>query len=123
VEYAHYFDELSRKPQAVRQVAPELLDQLHPSYRNLWRMLDARHGALETARLFAKLLGAVVDHGSEPVTEALEEALTRGRFDLLALAIPESTVTVDVPEALRHFEVESACAEDFDELLLSELAS
>ena len=77
VRYAHYFEELSRKPQAVRQVAPELLAELGPAYRKLWRMLELRHGALETARLFAKLLSVVTDHGSEEVAAALEEALTR----------------------------------------------
>ena len=45
VRYAHYFEELSRKPQAVRQVAPELLAELGPAYRKLWRMLELRHGA------------------------------------------------------------------------------
>ena len=72
VRYAHYFEELSRKPQAVRQVAPELLAELGPAYRKLWRMLELRHGALETARLFAKLLSVVTDHGSEEVAAALE---------------------------------------------------
>ncbi len=78
VRYAHYFEELSRKPQAVRQVAPELLAELGPAYRKLWRMLELRHGALETARLFAKLLSVVTDHGSEEVAAALEEALSAG---------------------------------------------
>ena len=40
-------------------MAPELLEELPPAYRKLWRMLESRHGALETARLFAKLLSVV----------------------------------------------------------------
>ena len=122
VRYAHYFEELSRKPQAVRQVAPELLAELGPAYRKLWGMLQSRHGALETARLFAKLLSVVTDHGSEEVASALEEALAAGRFDLLGLVERRAATEIDVPETLRRHEVESARAADFD-VLLQEAAS
>ena len=117
VRYSHYFEELSRKPQAVRQVAPELLGELGPAYRKLWRMLESRHGALETARLFAKLLSVVADHGSEEVAAAVEEALAAGRFDLLGLVERRPAPTVEVPESLRAHRVESAAASDFDALL------
>ena len=117
VRYSHYFDELARKPQAVRQVAPELLAELGEPYRKLWAMLDSRYGALETARLFAKLLGAVIDQGHEDVAAALEEALVAGRFDLLALQQPVEPVTNEIPEGLREHEIESARAADFDALL------
>ena len=116
------FEELSRKPQAVRQVAPELLLELGPAYRKLWRMLELRHGALETARLFAKLLSVVTDHDSEEVAAALEEALTAGRFDLLGLVERRPAAVIEVPETLRRHEVESARAADFD-VLLQEAAS
>ncbi len=122
VRYAHYFEELSRKPQAVRQVAPELLAELGPAYRKLWRMLELRHGALETARLFAKLLSVVTDHGSEEVASALEEALAAGRFDLLGLVERRAATEIDVPETLRCHKVESARAADCD-VLLQEAAS
>ena len=118
VRYSHYFEELSRKPQAVRQVAPELLLELGPAYRKLWKMLELRHGALETARLFAKLLSVVQDEGSEEVADALEEALAAGRFDLLGLAKLRCEATVEVPETLRNHAVESASAADFDVLLV-----
>ena len=117
VQYSDYFDELSRKPQAVRQVAPELLAELGEPYRKLWTMLDSRYGALETARLFAKLLATVIDHGSEDVAAALEEALVAGRFDLLSLERADEPATVEVPEGLEEHEVESARAADFDVLL------
>jgi transposase len=118
VLYSHYFEELSRKPQAVRQVAPELLDELSPSYRRLWTMLEEHHGSLETARMFAKLLSVVVDHGHEDVAEALEGALSQGRFDLLGLVVDPPIVENEVPEGLRGYCVESAKAQDFDFLLL-----
>ena len=101
VQYSHYFEELSRKPQAVRQVAPELLEELGPAYRKLWRMLDLRYGARETSRLFARLLAVVVDEGSEQVAEALEEALRAGRFDLLHLVERCEPLEAEVPERLR----------------------
>ena len=41
-------------------MAPELLAELGEPYQKLWKMLDSRYGALETARLFAKLLGSGV---------------------------------------------------------------
>ncbi len=115
--YSHYFDELARKPQAVRQVAPELLAELGEPYRKLWTMLDSRYGALETARLFAKLLGSVLDHGTEDVAVALEEALGAGRFDLLSLERPVEPSKNEVPEGLKEHEIESARAADFDALL------
>ncbi len=117
IRYSHYFDELSRKPQAVRQVAPELLAELGEPYQKLWKMLDSRYGALETARLFAKLLGAVIDQGHEDVAAALEEAFLAGRFNLLALQLPVEPVTNEIPEGLREHEIESARAADFDALL------
>ena len=117
VRYSHYFEELSRKPQAVRQVAPELLDELPPAYRKLWRMLESRHGALETARLIAKLLSVVAEEGSEEVAAALEQAMAAGRFDLLDLAKRRPPTAIVVPETLRRHEVESARAADFDALL------
>jgi hypothetical protein len=81
-------------------------------------MLEFQHGALETARLFSKLLSVVVDHGHEEVAAALEEALTAGRFDLLGLVEQSPPTEIEVPELLRHHEVESARAADFDALLL-----
>lgn len=118
VRYAHYFEELSRKPQAVRQVAPELLEELGPAYRRLWQMLEAQHGAVETARLFAKLLSVVVAEGREQVANALEAALQAGRFDLLRLTERGAPTEIAVPEALRSHQVERARAADFDVLLL-----
>ena len=122
VRYAHYFEELSRKPQVVRQVAPELLAKLGPAYRKLWSMLESRHGALETARLFAKLLSVVTDHGSEEVASALGEALAADRFDLLGLVERHSAPRMEVPETLRRHEIEGTRAADFD-VLLQEAAS
>jgi len=37
VTYRHYLQELAHKPQAVRQVAPELLTELGEPYGKLWK--------------------------------------------------------------------------------------
>ncbi len=90
-------------------------------------MLTERYGAKEASRVLARILGALVDHGEEPVAEALEAALSCGRCDLLSLAKhlhdPEedrkaSAAAVEVPEALSGYRVESANAADYDLLLL-----
>jgi hypothetical protein len=38
VQYRHYLPELAKKPQAVRQVAPELLEELGEPFRQLWSL-------------------------------------------------------------------------------------
>jgi transposase len=118
VRYRHYLTELAKKPQAVRQVAPELVAELGEPYGRLWQLLGERYGALEGARVLARIVGAVADHGPEPVAEALEQALTAGRCDLLALKRPiETPAAVEVPEQLADYEIDTARAADFDALL------
>ena len=54
IRYQRYLDELAAKPQAVRQVAPELMAELGAPYEQLWRLLSTRYGELEAARVVAK---------------------------------------------------------------------
>jgi transposase len=127
IRYRHYLSELARKPQAVRQVAPELIRELGGPYERMWEMLLARYGAKETSRVLARILGAVADHGEKPVTEALEAALSRGRCDLFSLAKHledrrERITSVEVPEHLGEHTVESTKAADYDLLLLGNAA-
>ena len=122
VEYRHYLSELSRKPQAVRQVASELLEELGEPYRRLWELLREAHGERDAARVLAKVLGAVGEHGERVVAEALEKALDEGRVDLLALRSriersDPAMLQVRVPKSLEKYEVESARAADYNELL------
>jgi len=120
--YRHYLKELSHKPQAVRQVAPELVAELGETYGRLWQVLISTHGELQGARHLAGILGAICDHGESVVTQALNEALENGRCDLLPLHRYLSTQRVfldssQVPEGLRTMRVESAQATDYDFLL------
>jgi len=123
IRYRHYLSELARKPQAVRQVAPELVRELGEPYGRLWEMLVERYGAKEASRVLTRILGALVDHGEGAVAGALEAALSNGRCDLLSLSErihepAERSCAVEVPEALSGYSVESAKASDYDLLLL-----
>ncbi|MCA1607166.1 MAG: hypothetical protein LC775_17245, partial [Acidobacteria bacterium] len=90
-------------------------------FGQLWQLLVATHGEREAARVLARILGAVVDHGEVAVSTALRCALAEGRIDLLALSeklhAPSSINTGPVPEALRGYEVEASRASDYDWLL------
>ncbi len=119
IRYRHYLPELARKPQAVRQVAPELVEELGEPYGRLWSLLVGRYGSREASRVLSRVLGAVVDHGSETVAEALEAALDAGRCDLLAMAgrLQRASTVVEVPAALQSYEIEAGSPADYDVLL------
>jgi len=133
VEYRDYLRELSRKPQAVRQVAPELVAELGEPYRRLWTLLEQTHGGPQAGRILAGVLGAINDHGENVVTVALNEALAAGAFategagNLLALTrhLPTRPVLTDtvVPLALRSVQIEAGHAADYDLLLVAGGAS
>lgn len=119
IRYRHYLDELSRKPQAVRQVAAELIAELGEPFDRLWRLLVDTHGPREAARVFARVLGAAHRHGDQVVAAALRESLdvdALGRR-VLALSPPAPVATIAVPPSLLGYEIESARAVDFDGLL------
>ena len=119
IRYRHYLPELAKKPQAVRQVAPELVEELGEPYGRLWSLLVGRYGSREASRVLSRVLGAVVDHGSETVAEALEAAMEAGRCDLLAMAgrLQKASTVVEVPAALQSYEIEAGSPADYDVLL------
>ena len=118
VAYRHYLNELSRKPQALRQVAPELLAELGEPYRQLWKALSDVHGELEAARVLAKILAVVGDCGEERVAAWLEQAMKGRPFRAEAAPVARS---VEVPAALACYTVGAGCAADYD-VLLTEVA-
>ena len=122
VKYRHYLQELAHKPQAVRQVAPELLAELGEPYGKLWKVLASTHGEREGARVLAKILAAVLDHGEQAVRQAIDQALASGRQDLLALAPrlhqAPTQRKVQVPVALQGYPIEAGCAANYDILLV-----
>ena len=127
IDYRDYRRELSRKPQAVRQVAPELVAQLGEPYQRLWALLEKTHGDRQAGRILAGILGALNDHGEDAVTTAIQEALASGTFaadgvgNLLTLTrqLPPRPILDEavVPQALRAVAVEAGCAADYDLLL------
>jgi transposase len=121
IDYRHYLSELARKPQAVRQVLPDLLRDLGVPFPAIWDQLHAAHGPRDAARLFAKVLGQLDTHGAAVVVPALTVALATGTPLLLALTpapardhLPPDTV----PAILRGLDIPSGCAADYDGWLL-----
>ena len=121
IDYRHYVRELAQKPQAVRQVAAELIRDLGPVFGVAWRSLVDAHGPKQAARIFAKVLGHIEERGLAPVAATLTWALQRDEPLLLALAPPTPPATDvspdGVPSSLRNVEVAAGCAADYDALL------
>ena len=120
IQYRHYLPELHRKPQAVRQVMPALLAQFGPPFDRLWRLLVDIHGPADASRVFARVLGAVSEHGEPAVRTSITTALDQDRMDLLLLlprpdALRASPVAV--PAALADYEIEQPSASQYDVLL------
>jgi transposase len=118
IDYRHYLPELARKPQAVRQVLPDLLRDLGAPFAAVWEHFHAAHAPREAARLFAKVLGQLDTQGFDVVGPALETALRTGTPLLLALTPGSSAAPpLDrdvVPAPLREIDVPSGCAADYD---------
>lgn len=120
VRYRHYIRELARKPQALRQVADELLAELGEPFASAWRLLVDEQGPKQAARAFAQLLKGLERHGEKVVAQKLAAALAAGEPLHLALVQPpqEAAVAADsLPPCLRDIEVPAASAADFDTLL------
>ena len=118
IDYRHYLTELARKPQAVRQVLPDLLRDLGAPFPAIWNQLHDVHGPRDAARLFAKVLGQLETQGAAVVVPALLAALATGTPLLLALTpAPLATRRLApdaVPAPLRAIEVGSGAAADYD---------
>jgi transposase len=114
IDYRHYLPELAKKPQAVRQVLPELLRDLGDPFPAVWAHFHVAHPDREAARLFAKVLGQIEAHGLSHVAATVARALTDGTPVLLALQPRPAPPPLDVPAPLRDLDVPSGCAADYD---------
>jgi hypothetical protein len=121
VRYRHYLPELARKPQALRQVAAEVIAELGEPFGSTWRQLVDALGPLGAARHFALVVEAIVKEGEDAVAGRLTRALREDIPLSLALAPPPPTparvADADLPPSLEGIEVEAASAADYDELL------
>ena len=121
VDYRHYLRELARKPQAVRQVADELVAALDEPFASAWRLLVDQHGPKQAARLFAQVLRAIVDRGEREVAAEVSAALASGEpLQLAVRARAQTTAAVPLehlPPSLANIEVLAGTAADYDVLL------
>jgi hypothetical protein len=121
VDYRHYIRELAHKPQALRQVADELIAALDEPFAGAWRLLVDQHGPKQAARLFAQVLRAIEERGERDVAIEVTATLESGEPIQLAVrtranASPE--VPVDqLPSTLAGVEVRAGAAADYDVLL------
>jgi transposase len=117
IDYRHDLPELARKPQAVRQVLPDLLRDLGEPFPAVWARLDTAHGTREAARLLAKILGDLDTRGAAAVVPALHAALATGAPLTLARIVTVGPPPIDVPAPLRDLDIASGCAADYDRWL------
>ncbi len=121
IDYRHYLPELAKKPQAVRQVADELIRDLGPPFDALWRQLTDERGPKQAARIFAHVLRSVVEIGHVVTAERVRRALVSGEPVLLALRpsepAPQSMSSDSLPSCLRDIDVAAGRAADYDTLL------
>lgn len=125
IDYRHYLPELAKKPQAVRQVLPELLRDLGDPFPAVWAHFHAAHPDREAARLFAKVLAQIEAQGLALVAATAASALTAGTPILFALTTPPAGAVLEavaLPPALRDVDVPSGCAADYDEWLTEVMA-
>ena len=117
IDYRHYLPELAKKPQAVRQVLPDLLRDLGDPFPAVWAHFQAAHAERDAARLFAKVLGQIETQGLEHVARVAAQALAARTPLLLALRpapVASALEASAVPAALREVDVASGCAADYD---------
>jgi hypothetical protein len=120
VDYRHYLPELGKKPQALRQVADELVQALGPTYVRAWRHLVDEQGPKQAARVFAQVVKAVEASDASAVAARIDSALREGEPLQLALrsSKPQTALTAEtIPASVRDITVEAASAADFDALL------
>jgi transposase len=121
VDYRHYLRELATKPQALRQVAAELIAALGEPFATAWHSLVEQMGPKQAARVFAQVLRAVEDRGERAVAHDVAIALERGEPLQLALRAPTASSppmpTELLPASLATVDVAAGVAADYDVLL------
>jgi transposase len=117
VDYRHYVHELARKPQALRQVADELIPALGEPFDAAWRSLVDQHGPKQAARLFAQVLRAIEARGALVVASEVSAAIVSGEpIQLAVRSRPAASAPVPtelLPTSLASIEVTAGEAADY----------
>lgn len=117
VDYRHYVHELARKPQALRQVADELVPALGEPFDAAWRLLVDQHGPKQAARLFAQILRALEARGPRVVAQEVRAALASGEpLQLAVRAKPPASPSVPaalLPASLATVAVDAGVVADY----------
>jgi transposase len=122
IDYAaHYLEELSTKPQALRQVADALLAQLGEPFPRWWEQLVEDLGARDAARKMARILRGIIELGRDECVRRVTHALHHGDAIATALLVPSAALEPPanlslVPVAL-DVTVECSSVASFDALL------
>jgi len=116
VNYRHFLRELSKKPNAIRQVAPELLRQLGAPFDAFWNRLVTLHGIHRTSRLFADMLALIESDGEQTVRSRIERAMESGGSpDVMRCSLLREDLIIS--KDLRGIRVEPSSVREFDSLL------
>lgn len=118
VQQRHYLPELARKPQAVRQNALLLTEELGAPFPDLWRLLVDWHGPRDAARRMARILEMMLAEGESVVRERVRRAIETDTVDRLLLTQKrQPKEVVAVPNGLEAYEIEESSAATYDALL------
>ena len=122
IDYArHYLEELSKKPQAVRQVADTLMAQLGEPFPAWWRHLVESDGARAAARQMARILRALLELGRDECIARVTAAMLTGESLSTALLVPLTSTAMSLSTVPDIFaiDIETSSVRAFDDLLLN----
>ena len=125
VDYRHLLQPLSIKPQALRQVAHELVAQFGAPWPALWSALRTLHSPdeIEAARRLAPWLRDADKDGLAATATRIERALVTEQLVPERHAPRVLAASVVVPAALRGYEVETSDLARYDALCVARVAS
>lgn len=119
IDYRHLLLPLSRKPQALRQVAHEMVAQFGSPWPELWDTLCTRYSpdAIEAARRLAPWLERADREGLVRVKQPIADALGTGTLVTLPRRAKHAETPARVPLALSQYAVETPDLSRYDALL------
>lgn len=120
IDYAaHYLDVLSKKPQAVRQVADKLMSQLGAPFPIWWQELVDEDGPRDAARKMARILRGIIELGREECERRVMHARSTGEALAVVLLVPVPAASTSLPMVPSSLDVivEQSSVTSFDALL------